>query len=315
MKHQYQRLHKKGLVLKNTKMIKGAHAGYIYRVTAESEYGRQYSFVYKEFAKGRENEIEIMEMASHYISPFSKMNKIWSDSPPAILMEDLGRPVKTTFSKGTLPEKELTIKRIVERLAELHSLETSHIDKRFPVYRITAESLEWCSDQLTVLHSHVNWVERQWVKDIKNAYERLGLIDYIAQCPLVFTHGDPHLENIFYHDEQMWFIDWEWAAMTSPLRDFTIMLQDLYDPYLIDYAETYYKEQLRKNNLILDMESYQQDFCHFYIDHTTMMIAWEVEKYFQGLHSEEEIKKILLFKADEISRAAYNPMERNLKKD
>ncbi|MGD6801806.1 hypothetical protein [Rossellomorea aquimaris] len=86
MKHLYQRLHKKGLVLKNTKMIKGVHAGYIYRVTAESEYGRQYSFVYKEFAKGRENEIEIMEMASHYISPFSKMNEIWSDPPPPLFL-------------------------------------------------------------------------------------------------------------------------------------------------------------------------------------------------------------------------------------
>lgn len=311
MKHLYQRLHKKGLVLKNTKMIKGAHAGYIYRVIAQSEHGRQYSFVYKDFAEGRENEIKIMEMASHYISPFSKMNEIWSDSPRAILMEDLGRPVKRTFSKATLPEKELTIKRIGERLAELHTIKTSHIDKRFPIHRITAESLEWCSGQLAKLNSQVKWMDMQWIKDIKNAYERLGLIDYIAQCPLVFTHGDPHLENIFYHDEQMWFIDWEWAAMSSPLRDFTIMLQDLYDPYLIDYAETYYKEQLRKNNLILDMESYQQDFCHFYIDHTTMMIAWEIEKYFQGLHSEEEIQKILLFKTGEISRAVNNLMKTN----
>jgi thiamine kinase-like enzyme len=101
---------------------------------------------------------------------------------------------------------------------------------------------------------------------------------------------------------QIWLIDWEWTAFGSPLRDITILCQDVYDTRLIQFIYETYQESLNHLNLNIPSEDYQRDFNYLYIDHSTMMIAWEIEKYFQGYISEEKIKGIIDFKVGEIQR-------------
>ncbi|ELK44161.1 phosphotransferase, partial [Halobacillus sp. BAB-2008] len=141
-----------------------------------------------------------------------------------------------------------------------------------------------------------------WSKLIESAYQKLKLGQYTVKGPLTLTHGDPHLENVFGYDNEIWFIDWEWTAIGSPLRDITILLQDVYDEELVQYTYRAYKELLNSKNISISNDAYRRDFHHLYIDHTTMMLAWEIEKYFQGYTSEARIKQIVEFKMREINR-------------
>ena len=102
----------------------------------------------------------------------------------------------------------------------------------------------------------------------------------------------------------MWFIDWEWAAPDKPLRDITILLQDIYDPHLIQFVFHSYRSMLEDKKLTIEQLDYQKDFNHLYIDHTTMMLAWEIHKYFLGYITEGQIKSITEFKVEEIKRTA-----------
>ncbi|MBS4172236.1 phosphotransferase [Bacillus sp. FJAT-49736] len=63
---------------------------------------------------------------------------------------------------------------------------------------------------------------------MKRSLQFIGPNDYEAKGPIVLTHGDPHLDNIFRKiNGSILYIDWEWAALASPLRDITILVQDL----------------------------------------------------------------------------------------
>ncbi|WP_276609407.1 phosphotransferase [Bacillus sp. N1-1] len=119
----------------------------------------------------------------------------------------------------------------------------------------------------------------------------MSLSNFEARSPLVLTHGDPHLENIFHYEEQIWFIDWEWAAIGSPLRDITILLQDIYDIELIHFVIKAYWKLLKEKQLNIIEEDYMKDFNYLYIDHITMMLAWEIHKHFQGFTNENSKKK------------------------
>ncbi|MFD1738676.1 hypothetical protein ACFSCX_19335 [Bacillus salitolerans] len=80
------------------------------------------------------------------------------------------------------------------------------------------------------------------------------------------------------------------------------MCQDIYDTRLIQFVIESYQEILNNHDLNIPYEDYQRDFNYFYIDHTSMMLAWEFEKYFQDYTSEEKIKEIIEFKIGEIKR-------------
>jgi hypothetical protein len=48
--------------------------------------------------------------------------------------------------------------------------------------------------------------------------------------------------------------------------------------------------------------SFWSDLSYLYIDHLTMMLAWEVEKHFQGYLSEKRIREVIEWKIGEIER-------------
>ncbi|MGR3763094.1 phosphotransferase family protein [Rossellomorea sp. NS-SX7] len=290
------------LKLLKKEVINGVHAGKIYRIEVLDGDHQKHSLIYKEFEANRNNEIAIYRNLTNYIKQFSKVVSVWESSPEAILMCDLKSPLKKEFDLLSYENKTNYIERILEKLADLHSTRNSEIINQIPTHQFTSEWLEWCLDQLEQLSSLNHWADTEWIKTIEEAYKKLDIRDYKVRCAQVITHGDPHLENIFYMDEQIWFIDWEWAALGSPLRDITILCQDIYDPRLIQLICNTYQKYLNKENLTITSRDYQQDFHYLYIDHTTMMLAWEIEKYFQGYTSKERIQEIIDFKIGEIKR-------------
>jgi thiamine kinase-like enzyme len=294
-----QRLTEKNKKLLKTEVIQGAHAGSICRLEVLNENGEISCLIYKEFAADRNNEVEIYSKLSSCIEPFSKVIGIWESEPKAILMADLGSPLKIEVSTGR--NKTALLEKVLDKLAALHgSKAIGRVE--LPVYTMTSEWLEWAKNQLPRLCHRYRWAEPRWIKTIEQTYTQLNVINYRQKCPQVITHGDPHLENIFDQDGQVWFIDWEWTAMSSPLRDITILCQDIYDTELIQFIGSSYYKKL--SNLTIPYEHYKQDFNYFYIDHTTMMLAWEIEEFFLGYASEDQIQEIVKFKISEIKRAA-----------
>ncbi|MEI2665405.1 phosphotransferase family protein [Rossellomorea sp. LJF3] len=295
------RLSKMNLEILSMEEIGGAHAGNIYKVEALSEnVNTREHYIYKEFAEGRDQEVEIHKNIEEIMTSFSRVVNVWETSPKAMLMWDLGYPVKSGFEALPIAEKKILISDILKVLASLHGMDTAQ--DKLPVHQLNTKWKDWCLDQLGKLSSRKSWSSPEWEITIQEVYERLDIPHYQTKCPSVITHGDPHLENVFYKDNEIWLIDWEWAAIGSPLRDVTIFMQDIYDDDLISYVPEYYLQCMRDRGIPLDNDDFRSDLSYLYIDHLTMMLAWEVEKYFQGHLTEKRIRGIIEWKIGEIER-------------
>ncbi|MFD1736329.1 phosphotransferase family protein [Bacillus salitolerans] len=304
-----RRLYEIGMKILNEENIDGAHAGNIVRVDVQDKDYQKFSYIYKEFLTDRNNEVEIYTNLKDSIMAFNKVVKVWSTSPQAILMYDFKSPLKNAFENLPKEDKRILIEKILGRFLEIHSINHSQNTFELPIHQITSEWYEWCLDQLNKLCSRNQWADTDWIETLHYSYKQLDLVNYNPRSPLVLTHGDPHLDNIFYHEDQVWFIDWEWTAIGTPLRDITIMLQDIYDSELIQYVKNLYRIILNNSKFNLNTEDYSHDFHYMYIDHTAMMLAWEIEKYFQGYTSEEKIQKIIAFKIEEIKRTTNEELK------
>ena len=304
MTHLEERIREKGWKLLSCEVIHGAHAGNIYRIDVLNHKEQRESYIYKEFVAERNNEIDIYEKLTNPIKQFSKLVQVWDTSPQAILMHDLVKPLKETYHSLSLKEKKKLFLDILQRLSDLHCTNINLRVTELPSHQVNSEWRNWCLEELIKLCARHDWAKTEWIQSVENTYDQLSVIDYEVRSPLVLTHGDPHLENIFNYEEQIWFIDWEWAAKGSPLRDITILLQDIYDSELINFVYDLYSEILKMKLRIKDVD-YKKDFNFLYIDHTTMMLAWEIHKYFKGFGDEDNLKEIIEFKIGEIKRIAY----------
>ncbi|MDP4549577.1 phosphotransferase [Alkalihalobacillus macyae] len=290
--------------LLNREVINGAHAGNIFRVDVLDHKKQRGSYVYKEFATERNNEIVMYGKLTDTIEKFSKTVHVWDTAPQAILMQDLKLPVKDNYPNLTVKDKKELLSAILHKLSDLHLTNLKRSNTELPIHQINVEWRNWCLEELKKLCTTHHWAKSDWMKIIEDTYDQLSIDSYEVRSPLVLTHGDPHLENIFHYHEDIWLIDWEWAAIGSPLRDITILLQDIYDLKLINFVHNLYWKLLKGTELAIVEEGYKKDFNYLYIDHTTMMLAWEIHKYYQGYTDEDRIKEMTEFKIREISRIA-----------
>jgi thiamine kinase-like enzyme len=301
--HLEERMIEKRWKLLSKEVIHGAHAGSIVRADVLDDKNQRGSYIYKQFAADRNSEIDIYEKLINLIKQFCKLVQVWNKPPQAILMHDLMSPLKDKYDSLFLTDRKKVITGILQRLSDLHST-SSNLTPELPIHQISSEWRSWCLDEMKKLCDRHHWAKYEWIQTINDVYDQLSLSNFEARSPLVLTHGDPHLENIFHYEEQIWFIDWEWAAIGSPLRDISILLQDIYDIELIHFVIKAYWKLLKEKQFNIIEEDYMKDFNYLYIDHTTMMLAWEKHKYFQGFTNENSIKKITEFKVGEIKRIA-----------
>lgn len=276
--------------LKDKEIIKGIHAGEIIKLSISDEKNNIKKLIYKECAPGRNNEIEIYNKLLFKIKAFVPVIKVWTTDPEAILMEDLGVPLKENFAGLPYNSKKSLLIKILLKLSDLHTNNTlNYTDLNLPKHKITTEWYDWCCKQFEKINSlPLDWVKSYWLGEVKRCYKFIES-DYEIKTPLVLTHGDPHLDNIFQlNDSSIFFIDWEWTALASPLRDLTILLQDIYDIHLVNVVKQDYFKLLNEKGLNFDKRSYKEDFNYLYIDHTLMMLAWEIEKFLQGYITEKK---------------------------
>ncbi|UOQ93122.1 aminoglycoside phosphotransferase family protein [Halobacillus shinanisalinarum] len=302
MKHLERRISENHWNLLNKEVINGVHAGNIIRLTIIDENNNKRKLIYKRFAADRSNEVDIYTKLLPHFESFFQIIKVWNSNPAAILMDDLGAPLKEDFDERSSENKRDLVTKVLDKLSDLHTISNLDLTAlNLPKHTLSTEWLDWCCSQLDRLCAlRLGWTEAGWIETVEKAYELLEVYDYEVKGPLVLTHGDPHLENTFEHNGSIFLIDWEWAALGSPLRDLTILLQDVYDSDLIHFFKELYRELLLEKGLFIDKERYRKDFNYLYIDHTAMMLAWEIEKYILGYISEKKIKEIAKFKISRI---------------
>ena len=177
MNDMESRLSKMNLEILSMKEIGGAHAGNIYKVEAlnKNENTREH-YIYKEFAEGRDQEVEIHRNIGEIMTSFSRVVNVWETSPKAMLMWDLGDPVKAGFEALPIGAKKILISDILKVLASLHGMENAQ--DKLPVYQLNAEWKDWCLNQLGKLSSRKSWASPQWERTIKEGYERLDIPHY-----------------------------------------------------------------------------------------------------------------------------------------
>ncbi|WLR41627.1 hypothetical protein LC087_12135 [Bacillus carboniphilus] len=171
--------------------LSGLHAGCIKRLKLLDENKKTRILIYKEFAEDRNNEIEIYNKLLPKINKFLPVTHVWNEYPEAILMEDLGQPLKEIFNQLALEDKKQCLREILSKLAEVHTVSSQGL----PVHQLSTEWYDWCCAQLERLSSlNLEWVDSNWIEVVKKMYEKYNIHNYKIKCPNVLTHGDPHLE-------------------------------------------------------------------------------------------------------------------------
>jgi hypothetical protein len=240
MKQFEKRINKFGWTLLQQEMIEGLHAGNIVRLTVLDEFKKVRKLIYKEFADNRNNEIDVYSKILPSLKSFVLVITMWDTKPFAVLMEDLDLSMKKSFEHLQFENKKVALTNVLNTLADLHTNESVDIENlTLPTHAITEEWRDWCYVQLNKLDSlKLDWYNPSWIELVEEGSTLFNLSQCKIKGPLVLTHGDPHLDNVFTNtDGSILFIDWEWAALGSPFRDITILLQDVYDVNLIDFGK------------------------------------------------------------------------------
>ncbi|MFD2442659.1 phosphotransferase family protein [Bacillus sp. CGMCC 1.16607] len=282
--------------------LEGIHAGNIARMTIKDENNKVKKIIYKEFANSRKNEMDVYAKLLPTIKSMVPIIQVVSSAPEAVIMDDLGESIKENFKDLSKSKKYSLLEMILHKLLFLHNEVNKclpHVD--LPTHKVTSEWYKWACSQLNELKlQNLEWYNNSWIDIVNQSFKMINAKNYKIKGPLVLTHGDPHLENIFLKDSSILFIDWEWAAIASPLRDITILLQDIYDVETIEFVKNTYFQLALDAGLFTEDIIFKEDFNYLYFDHTLMMLAWEIEKYFKGLVSESRIVEVINFKVNQM---------------
>ncbi|WJP97535.1 phosphotransferase family protein [Macrococcus bovicus] len=183
-----------------------------------------------------------------------------------LVMKDLGT---------ALTGQHLTAEQMKRIMAKVIRIQRAAVD--LPLYPLDEIERVWLRDLCGELNIHL-------MATIDPYYHALRVRNYHQKLPLVLTHGDLHRGNIFdCTDIQL--IDWERAALSSPVRDITMLLQDYATAEEIrSYRETFFQ--------LLPFEinhaDYRQEFNIFLLVNTVKMLVWELSKYQQGMQQQDE---------------------------
>ena|GEM_PF-3491065 len=288
--------------------VKGDFASNIYRGIAKNNQGKERSFIYKQFQKGREQEIEVYQKLSNLLKDWMPhVYGISTEEPSGILVKDLGISVKKKLLQRPLNDQMDCFRKILDTLADLHT--TFHQEgqkliekKALTLYPYSSEWAYWSIQQLERLlqfrssSPFLNDLQARLPAIKEMVHQFYDSFANQIRLPLTVTHGDPHLDNIFIQKDQVLFIDWEWIHLASPVRDLTILFQDIYDHQVQSELSDYYYKKLAKLGYPLNLEDYENDQRLCLLDNTIMMIGWDVELYFMEKRSMQELEEILQFK-------------------
>lgn len=281
----------------------GPYAAEIYRVIACSREGKTESLIYKLFAPGRLQELSVYEKIGSIIAPFlPATHGLFRDPPPAMIQFDAGQSLKNAFLQENKSGKKRLLAAIMDRIAELHITAADSTIKLADDMHLPqlAPNPEWGNWAITALKSWTPTASHslQWSLDsLEERIMRFYALEQNYRSPtLTLTHGDPHLDNLFSCHDQIYLIDWEWAGLSSPLRDVSLILQDVYDPDLYRFATEHYFQSAAALLHSLEKGKIDRDFSIWMLDSTLMMLAWELEKCAAGHTNAQTIGEVVTYK-------------------
>jgi thiamine kinase-like enzyme len=287
--------------------IKGGYAAKLYRLQVVQEDGERLRVVYKQLAPERTAELglyrELLREVPHGIPKL--YGTVEDAEEQGILVEDAGDVLKPVFQQESLAGKKAILQAVVGVLAELHVT----MERKSQEWLMTgkagaypfASSVEWGEQAVEQLE----WLAGQGLFGVNGdvVEEVRGIVGAFyprypewTQGRTTFTHGDPHMENVLLDRGHYRLIDWEWACVSLPQRDLSILIQDVLDTELHGFAWEVYVQELRQRGwqvLGEEQERFENGFVACLLDNTLMMLGWEIGKYRDGYVSAEEMEAIL----------------------
>lgn len=298
-----------GFQVKEMERIAGGYAATLYRVRYEGQDGRLVEAVYKHFAQGRAQELVWYEKVVPRL-PYAVPRLLGvvkeAGVPVGMMLEEAGVALKGTYRRGDLLGKKGMLRGVLGLLAEMHVRLAGESGKWLEegiVGEYSYESSEeWAGEALRRLESVVDWgiggVTGEVVRELKEMagyfYPRYrGWVDLASSMGgRTLTHGDPHLENVLVKDGEFRLIDWEWACVAVPQRDLAVVLQDVLEEEVYEWAIGFYREEMRKRGWGVG-EEFEVGLEAVLFDNTLMMLGWEMGKYIDGYVSLGEMEEIV----------------------
>jgi thiamine kinase-like enzyme len=287
--------------------IKGGYAGTLYRLQVVADDGKRSRLVYKRLAPDRTAELglyrDLLCEVPHGIPKL--YGTVEEADEQGLLLEDAGRVLKPAFQRESVDGKRAILQTVVGVLAELHVAMERQSQEWLASGKAAAypfessvewgeqavEQLEWLAEQ------GLFGVNRRVVEEVRGIAEAFyPRYPEWTQGSTTFTHGDPHMENVLLDEGQIRLIDWEWACVSLPQRDLSILLQDVLERDLHHVAWDVYLQELHQRGWQVageEVVKFAQGFRACLLDNTLMMLGWEIGKYRNGYVSAAEMQEIL----------------------
>ncbi|WP_025028272.1 aminoglycoside phosphotransferase family protein [Caldalkalibacillus mannanilyticus] len=282
--------------------LKGSFASKIYRIRAQNKDKQPLSLIYKIFQEGRDQEVEIYQKLSQHLEKWMPpVHAMFLEEPRSILIEDMGASLKA--EKHSEQVEYYNVQLVLKALADLHSSSRVKVEKwmtegLITPYPYSAEWAVWTIEQMKRLNESDSMFQvDKWLMPLTEKIEQFyPQYPSAILAPLTVTHGDPHLDNLFVHQGQAIFIDWEWVHVASPVRDISILLQDFDEEAIRQNIIDEYYDLLMESGYPLKKEQYHHDLKWTLFDNTLMMLGWDIELYFMNQLEKKKLERKLQFK-------------------
>ncbi|PWK14923.1 aminoglycoside phosphotransferase family protein [Tumebacillus permanentifrigoris] len=297
-------LQRKGWRLIEAQPMLGGYAATLYRLRVVDEQGQAREAIYKRFDPTRTAELElyrtVLPEVPHAIPALYGI--VDEDGEQGLILEAAGVAVKTVFAG----EREM-LHELVTLLARLHSALAEKSQQWLAEGRASAYPFESSAAWADTALAELTWLagqERMHLHPQRVDEVRDMAAQFYPRYPewavgrTTYTHGDPHLENVLVQAAgQYRLIDWEWACVSLPQRDLSILLQDVLEEELHEFAYDAFQTRLVQQGFAIpDPLAFRRAFRACLFDNTLMMLGWEIGKYRNGFLTESEMERILTAK-------------------
>lgn len=322
-------LQQRGWQLLDGQPIRGGFAAELYRLRVVDEQGVVREAVYKRLLPERNTELalyrDVLPEVPHAIATLYGVVDV--EGEQGLILEAAGVAVKEVFAQQNCEEQRKTLRELIRLLADLHVALADKSQQWLVEGRTSAypfqSSQEWAQtaiEQLAWLKDHAAERQRLSTDTSTRLEERQGRVslpielDWVREAQEMadvfyprypewtvgrqtYTHGDPHLENVLVQGDQYRLIDWEWACVSLPQRDLSILLQDVYMEELHDEALPLFQHELEIRGWeVGDPSAFRRAYLACLFDNTLMMLGWEIGKYRDGYLGDAVLARILAVK-------------------
>jgi aminoglycoside phosphotransferase (APT) family kinase protein len=199
-----------------------------------------------------------------------------------VLLPDMGPSLYESLSRLSPEKRTPVLLEAALWLADLHVAGQGIGEQWFAAGELSGyrreSALIWAKRALAVLRNAADG----GCTAVQSEIERLAAMadrvyDHMEEWevgPTTLIHGDPHLANMVRgQGGGLFLIDWEYASVSVPARDFTVLLQDVWDPGLAEAMVGIWRGRLRDTGWKADGEEFWRTYQAVRFDNTLMMLG------------------------------------------